>query len=183
MTGIIHIFENPPALYSNWSGKKVKQIDARVAELNGLVAKSDQEKKTSKAQMDELGQSLEASKTEMEAVVAEVAKLQGDMNTMSEKLKTDTQSADAALAEVQKATQFVQRWTSDISFISQMKALEEQLESTEQVIGEKQLTVEAAQQNLNEAKAVAEEAARQKAEADAKAESLKQQMKKLRGSL
>ncbi len=161
---------------------KIKQIDARVTELQGLVAKSDQEKNTSKAQMDELGKSLEAAKTEMEAVVAQVAKLQGDMNSMSEKLQADTQLAAAAFAEVQKATELVQRWTSDISFISEMKALEEQLNSTEQVMVEKQAAVDAAHQKLMEAKSVAEEAARQKAEVDAKAEALKQQMMKLRGA-
>lgn len=162
---------------------KVKQIDARVAELNGLVAKSDQEKNTSKAQMDDFGKSLEASKTEMDAVITQVAKLQGDLKATSEKLKTDTQSAATALVEVQRATQFVQRWTSDISFISEMQALDAQLESIEQAIGEKQTVVDTAEQKLIEAKKVAEQAARQKAEAEAKAESLKQQIMKLRGAL
>ena len=162
---------------------KIKQIDARVAELNGLVAKSDQEKNLSNAQMDELGKTLETAKSEMEAVIIQVGKLQGDLNAMSEKLKLDQQAADAALADVQTATQSVQRWASNISFISEMKMLEQQLKSTEHTLGEKQSAVEAAQAKLNEAKAVAEEAAREKAEIDAKAEAIKQQMMKLRGGL
>ena len=161
---------------------KLKQIDARVSELSGLIAKSDQEKNTSKAQMDELGKTLEASKTEMQAVTAQVTKLQGDMTTMTEKLKTESQSAAAALAEVQKATQFVQRWTSDISFISEMNELNAQLESTEKTIADKQAVVDESQKKLMEAKAAAEEAARQKSEVEAKAKALKQQIMKLRGA-
>jgi predicted nucleic acid-binding Zn-ribbon protein len=64
-----------------------------------------------------------------------------------------------------------------------MQALDAQLESIEQAIGEKQTVVDTAEQKLIEAKKVAEQAARQKAEAEAKAESLKQQIMKLRGAL
>ena len=132
--------------------------------------------------MDELGKTLEASKAEMAAVTTQITQLQGEMETMSERLKSEIQSATAALAEVQEATRFVERWTSDISFISEMKALNQQLESAEQSIEEKQALVDAAQAKLNEARTAAEQAAQQKKEVESRAKSLKQKIMKLRGA-
>lgn len=161
---------------------KLKQLDARMAELNGLVAKSDQEKNTSKAQMEALGKTLETTKSEMQAVTAQVNQMQGDMDVMNEKLKTVSEAAAAAQAEVQSATQMVQRWTSDISFISQMKALKDQLSSTELTIEEKQAAVDAAHKRLLEAQSAVDQAAKQKSDVQSKADDIKQQIKKLRGA-
>jgi chromosome segregation ATPase len=162
---------------------KVKQIDARVTELGSLVAKADQEKNTTKAQMDQLAKTLAETTTEMQTVTAQVTQLQGEFGTMSERLQTETQAAATAFAEVQKATQATQRWTSEIAFISQLKALEQQLKETEESIAAKQTVVDGAHQRLLEAQKVVDEAAKQKADVEKKALDLKQQMMKLRGAL
>ena len=161
---------------------KSKQIEGRLTELNGLVTKSDQEKNTSKSQMDEVSKVLTATKTEMQTVGAQVAKLQGEFGTMTERLKTETQAASVAQLEVQKATALVQEWTSDISFISQMNSLKQKLGSSEEAIAAKQTVVDTAHQKLIDAQNVVDEAAKQKSEAVKKADALKQQIMKLRGA-
>ncbi len=159
---------------------KVKQLDSRIVELNGLVAKSGQEKNTSQAQMDEVAKVLEVTKTEMQNVTAEVTKLQGEMDAMTTKLTAETQAATAAEAVVAQANQLVQRWKGEISFISQLQTLDQQLQSTEQALTEKQAVVDAAQQKLAEAQKLVAEATGQKAEAEKQAEAIKQQIQQLR---
>lgn len=159
---------------------KVKQVDARIAELNGLVAKSGQEKDTSKTQMDQFAKALEMTKTEMQNVTNQVTKLQGDFAAAKTKLTTDTAAANAAQAVVNQAQQLVARWKGEITFISQLKGLEQQLQTTEQTLLEKQALVHAAQQKLTEAQKLADQAAGQKNEVEKKAQSIKQMIDQLR---
>ncbi|MFK7767177.1 MAG: c-type cytochrome domain-containing protein [Mariniblastus sp.] len=160
---------------------KIKQIDERLGELNGLVAKSDQEKKTTKTQMDAFAKSLGLTKSEMEAVSAQVTKLQGEFGTVTEQHKKEAEAANAALVEVQKAKQMVDRWTSDIQFISQLNTLGEQLKTKHQIVEEKQTLVEQAHQKLVEAQRIVDEAKNQKAAIENEANSIKDQIHKLRG--
>ncbi len=160
---------------------KTAQIDGRVVELTGLVAKSDQEKNTTKAQMDELTKTLAATNSEMVAVTAEVTKLQGEIVVMTEKLKTETETATAAAAEVQTANQQVEKWNGEIAFVAQLTTLKEQLKVTEETIPAKQAVVDEAHQKLLESQKLVDEAAQQKAEVVNQAEGLKQQMMQLRG--
>ncbi len=162
--------------------KKIVQIDARVSELGGLVAKSDQEKITSKAQMDEIAKSVATTKEEMQAITAQVSKLQGEFGAMTEKLKTESDAAAAAQSEIQAATQLVQKWTSSIAFIADLNSLENQLVETRSTIAAKQAVVDQAQQKFIEAQQVVDEAKKQKSDAVEKSETLKVQLMKLRGA-
>ncbi len=175
---------NDPELKTTFESMqaKSKKIEGRLAELNGLVSKSVQEKKTSKSQMDEVSKTLSAIKVEMKTVGDQVTKLQGDFDSMTERLKTETQAATSAHAEVQKATTLVQKWTGDISFIAQLKTLKQKYQDSQEVIAAKQASVDAAQQTLVDAKKVVDNASKLKSDAVQEAEALKQQMMKLRGA-
>lgn len=161
---------------------KAKQIGARILELNGLLAKSDQEKNTSKAQMDEVAKTLESTKTEMKNVTEQVTKLQGDLDTMTTKLTTETQAAAAAGAIVAQAKQLVDRWKGEISFVSQLQALDQQFETAQQALAEKENLVSAAKQKLTEAQKLVDEANGQKSAAEKQAEAIKNQINQLRGA-
>ena len=160
---------------------KLKQIDARVTELTNLVAKADQEKNTTKTQMDELVKTVNNAKSEMTTVSAQVNKLQGEFAAMDGQLKKDTAAASAAKTAVDNATNLVNRWKGDIEFISTLKTLNQDLANTEKMIGDKQMLVDEANQKLNQAKQVVDQAKQQKSEVENKANAIRQQMLQLRG--
>jgi hypothetical protein len=101
---------------------------------------------------------------------------------MTEQLQTEKASATAAQAEGQQATQQVQKWTAEISFIANLKALKKQLQQTEETVVARQTTLDAAHQELLDAQKASEEASRLKTEAKQQADDLKAQMMKLRGA-
>lgn len=173
---------NDPDLKNNVNllANKMKQIDSRVTELNGLVQKSDQEKNTTKAQMDALAKTIAAANTEMATVSAQVTKLQGEFGAVTEKHKKEAAAAAAAWAEVQKAQQEVQRWTSDIQFISQLNSLDQQLQAKHQSVAEKQAVVEQAHQKLVQAQEVVNAAKNQRAAIENEAKAIQEQIQKLR---
>jgi len=160
---------------------KLKQIDARVTELNNLVAKTNQKKNTTKTQMDSLSKLVLTTKNEMTTVTAQVNKLQGEFTTMDGQLKKDVEAATAAKAVVDNATHQVNRWKGDIQFISIMNTLNQDLANTEKLIDEKQTLVDQANQKLDQAKLVVDQAMQQKSEIEKKADTIKQEMLKLRG--
>lgn len=159
---------------------KLKQIGDRVTELNALVAKSDQEKTTTKTQMDLLTKSVQATKTEMQTVTSQVTKLQNDFGAMTEQLKKDNAAVAEAKALVDRATELVNRWNNDIQFITTLTTLNQNLTQTQKVVDEKQAAVDQANQQLTVAKSVVDQAVQQKSAIEKQAEAIKQQVLELR---
>lgn len=160
---------------------KLKQVSARVGELNGLVAKSVEEKATSKARMDELAGSLAATKAEMTALTSQVVKLESEFGQMDEKLKSEAAVAEAAKQEVERAAGELARWQGEIDFVAQLKSFGEQLAQSEQEVSAKQAIVDAAEQKLAEAERLVAEANAAKAAAETQTQAVKAKMLELRG--
>ena len=87
------------------------------------------------------------------------------------------------MANVQQATQQVNYWNSNLSFVAEMKSLQAEILSVDTEIAAKKTAADAAIVKLSEAQKTADDARRQKTEADAKAKTLKDKMSKLRRSL
>jgi hypothetical protein len=87
------------------------------------------------------------------------------------------------MANVQQATQQVNYWNSNLSFVAEMKSLQAEILSVDTEIAAKKTATDAAIVKLSEAQKTADDARRQKTEADAKAKILKDKMSKLRRSL
>ena len=87
------------------------------------------------------------------------------------------------MANVQQATQQVNYWNSNLSFVAEMKSLQAEILSVDTEIAAKKTAADAAIVKLSEAQKTADDARRQKTEADAKAKILKDKMSKLRRSL
>jgi hypothetical protein len=87
------------------------------------------------------------------------------------------------MANVQQATQQVNYWNSNLSFVAEMKSLQAEILSVDTEIAAKKTAADAAIVKLSEAQKTADDARRQKTEADANAKILKDKMSKLRRSL
>ena len=161
---------------------KFKQLRDRVNELTGLIDKSHQEKKTTKAQMDGLSVMILAGKDEQTEAVAQVASLQKQLGQMNEKLKVSTAAASEAKGQLDSAAQLVDRCKSDIAFIVDLKALRAELSQKQKLIDDKQLVVDQAKQELTKAEEVVRQANKQKADIKKQVDEVKQRMMKLRGA-
>jgi len=87
------------------------------------------------------------------------------------------------MANVQQATQQVNYWNSNLSFVAEMKSLQAEILSVDKEIAAEKTAADAAIVKLSEAQKTADDARRQKTEADANAKILKDKMSKLRRSL
>ena len=159
---------------------KLKQLRGRVEELNGLVNRSNQEKKTTKSQMDTLQKTIQTDKGELNNAIAQVASLQKQLGQMNEKLKTSAAAAEQAKGQLDSANQLVHRCKDDIAFIASLKALRAELSQTQKVIEEKQVSVDQAKQKLAEAEKVVGQANQQKTAVEKQAQEIKQRMMQLR---
>lgn len=162
---------------------KIQQLDLRISELNGMVAEANEATITTKAQMDLAANNVNGTKTEMQAVFAEVTKLKVDVETTQKKVDVGSEITAAAMANVQQATQQVNYWNSNLSFVAEMKSLQAEILSVDTEITAKKTAADAAIVKLSEAQKTADDARRQKTEADAKSKILKEKMSKLRRSL
>ena len=160
---------------------KSKQIAARIVELNELIKKSDQEKNTTKAQMDQLAATMKTSKTELDKMTAQITQMESAVNTITQQLNQQQTATDAAQKELDFSKQLVNRWKSDIAFIEQLKNMKAQLSQVEEVVSQKQAVVEQAHQKLMEAQKVVDDAKQQKQATEAQADQVRQQILKLRG--
>lgn len=161
---------------------KLDQLNARAKELGGLVAKSDQEKNTTKTQMDQLASAVAAAKSEMNQVGEEIKKLEGAHATTSQTLAQQTKAAAEAKAGVDRAMAELTRWKNEVAFVGQLSSLKQQLKTQEELVAQKQSVVEAAHQKLAEAQKVVDEAVKQRTEASNQAKSLADQIQKLRST-
>jgi hypothetical protein len=160
---------------------KLNQITARVNELKGLVDKSNQEKNTTKTQMDQLAKTVKVAQSEMTNLSAQVKKLEGEHAAVSNQLKTQTEAELTSQGKVNWWTGQATRWKSDIAFIAQLKSLKEQLAAKQTVIAEKQTVVDSSQQKLLEAQKVVEQAVASRKAIEDQAAGINQQIQKLRG--
>ena len=160
---------------------KLNQLTARTKELTGLVAKADQEKNTTKTQMDGLVKVVQTVQSEMNVVTNQVKKLEGEHAASAKQLTTQNQAASAALAEVNQAKSLVQKWQGDIAFIGQLKSLKEQLKAKQDVVAQRQTVVDAAHQKLAEAQKVVDDAVQQRKAVEQQADGINQQIHQLRG--
>ncbi len=162
---------------------KIQQLDTRIVELNGMVVKSNEATNAMKAQMDTAANNVNETKAEMEKVLAEVTKLTVDVEATQRKVDAGSKITAAAMAEVQQATQQVNYWNSNLSFVAEMKAIQAEILSVDEDIAAKQTAADAAKAKLSEAQKLADDATRQKNEAEAKAQALKEKLSNLRKSL
>lgn len=162
---------------------KIQQLDLRISELNEMVAKANEATITTKAQMEVAANNVNGTQTEMQAIIAEVTKLKVDVETTQKKVDVGSKITAAAMANVQQATQQVNYWNSNLSFVAEMKSLQAEILSVDTEIAAKKTAADAAIVKLSEAQKTADDARRQKTEADAKAKTLKDKMSKLRRSL
>ena len=161
---------------------KFKQLDARVNELNGLVNKSNQEKKTTKAQLDAFAKSVQDNQNEMNNAIAQVAKLQKELGAMNQKLKKDAAAAAEAKGQLDRSQQLVNRCKDDIAFISNLNALRAELAQKQKAIDAKQVVVDQAKQKLADAEKLVGQANEQKSAVEKQADEIKQRMMQLRGA-
>lgn len=162
---------------------KIQQLDSRTSELNGLVTKANEVTNAMKAQMETATNNVNSTQTEMQTAIAEVTKLKVDVESTQKKVDVGSKITAAAMADVQQATQQVNYWNSNLSFVAEMKLIQAEILSVESDIAAKKSAADAANSKLSEAQKIANEAMKQKSEADAKAKALKDRMSKLRRSL
>jgi len=136
-----------------------------------------------KAQMELAANNVNGTKTEMQNVIAEVTKLKVDVETTQKKVDVGSKITAAAMADVQQATQQVNYWNSNLSFVAEMKAIQAEILSVDTDIAAKKTAADAANTKLSEAQKTADDAMRQKKEAEAKAQALKEKLSKLRQTL
>jgi WD40 repeat protein len=162
---------------------KIQQLDSRISELNGLAAKAKEATNAMKAAMDTAVNNVTGTKTEMQTVIAEVTKLKVNVETTQKKVDVGSKITAAAMADIQQATQQVNYWNSNLSFVAEMKSLQSEILSVEKDIAAKKLNEDTANAKLSEAQKIADDARQQKNEADAKAKMLEEKMSKLRRTL
>jgi chromosome segregation ATPase len=105
------------------------------------------------------------------------------VETIQKKVDVGSKITAAAMADIQQATQQVNYWNSNVSFVAEMKSLQSEILSVEKDIAAKTSAQDAANAKLSEAQKTADEAQKQRNEADAKAKILKEKMSKLRRTL
>ena len=162
---------------------KLQQLDARINELNGLVAKANETTNAMKAQMETAANNVNGTKTEMQTVIAEVTKLKVDVESTQKKVDVGSKITAAAMSDVQQATQQVNYWNSNLSFVAEMKSIQAEILSVDTDIAAKKTAADAANTKLSEAQKTVDDAMRQKNEAEAKAQALKEKLSKLRQAL
>ncbi len=160
---------------------KKNGVAAKAAELASLVEKSNQQKETTKTQMDQLTVNLTNERKTMEAMVAQVVQLESQLAEVTKQVEAETQVVQAAQAELDQARQEVDKWKGHLAFIEQLTALQGQLSQTEQTVEERLAAVEAANEKLAAAKAVLEQAQAAKQEQENQANSLRDQILQLQG--
>lgn len=161
----------------------IQQLDSRINELNGLTARAKEATIAMKAAMDTAVNNVTGTKTEMQTVITAVTKLKVDVETTQKKVDVGSKITAAAMADIQQATQQVNYWNSNLSFVAEMKSLQSEILSVEKDIAAKTSAQDAANAKLSEAQKTADEARKQRNEADAKAKMLKEKMSKLRSTL
>ena len=159
---------------------KAKTIEARVVELNSLVAKSNEEKNTTKAQMDKLAAALQIDKTLIKSLTTQVTQLEAETTKLKQQVATETKAATDAQREVDSAKQSVDKWKSDIAFIGQLKDLNGKLAVVEENVAARQSVVDEAHQKLMQAQAVVDQAKQQKSTTQSEADAIRQQILQLR---
>ncbi|MDA7925141.1 hypothetical protein N9B60_07035, partial [Mariniblastus sp.] len=106
-----------------------------------------------------------------------------NVETTQKKVDVGSKITAAAMADIQQATQQVNYWNSNLSFVAEMKSLQSEILSVEKDIAAKKLNEDTANAKLSEAQKIADDARQQKNEADAKAKMLEEKMSKLRRTL
>ena len=160
---------------------KSKTIETRIVELNSLVAKSNEEKNTTKAQMDKMAAALQVDHTLIKSLTTQVTQFETEAAKLKLQVDSESKAATAAQVAVESAKQRVEKWKSDIAFIGQLNDLNSKLTAVEQTVGARQTVVDEAHQKLMQAQTVVEEAKQQKSQTESEADALRQQILILRG--
>ena len=159
-----------------------KNLDeTRLLELGSLVAKSDEEKALAKKQMDELAVTLQADSQSLATLTAEVTQLQSQIAPLTTQAEVESQTEAAAAAEMAAAQQQIEKWNGQLEFIKQLDQLNMELEKTEQVMVERQTSVDVAQEKLRGVATEVEQAQQQQQATEAEAESLRVKILQLQG--
>lgn len=160
---------------------KLAQIQARIAELTPLVTKADQEKTTTKAQIDTLTKSVQTFQSESQNIAAQVKKLEGEHANVTATLAAQNKAAAEALIKVQQTQVAVNLWKAEIAFIEQLANLKSQVAAKEEIVDQRQTVVDQANQKLQEAQKLVEQAVQQRTAVETEAAKIKEQILKLRG--
>ncbi len=161
-------------------GAKLQQLQSRVVELNGLVAKSDQMKITTQKQVEQLTQSTATAKSEMDVINQQIAQFETQIGAMNDQLLAARATADAAKLHVDQALANANRWENEIGFIAQLEQLAAELKSARDAYTVQEAAVAKANEKLKEIEAQATYARAVQSEAQQKVEDLFKKMQELR---
>ena len=160
---------------------KLKQVDARITELSGLVAKSGEQTTTTRSKMNQLNQVVTTTQEEIQTTESQVKQLQGSVSAKTEIQKKNQTTLQQAQAKLAQAKKMVEQCKSDIAFIDQLAQLKQNLDAAQQQIGERQIAVDTAHKKLVAAQQEVDAAKQKQAVVVQQADSVREQIKKLRG--
>lgn len=162
-------------------GEKLKQVIARVGELNTLVSQSDQKQAATEQQVKQLTASLDQATPELATATTEITKLESEIGALNDQLAKQQESASAAEQKVQLSLAQVARWQGEIDFVAQLDSINNELQAAREEYTATETAAAEAAQKLAEIEQQATFARNVQTEAQQKVEDLNRQLRELQG--
>jgi WD40 repeat protein len=154
---------------------------ARIGTLKSQLQQATQKQETAKAEIAELTIQRDESQKQLASLNASIAARAMELGKANDQRAKQKPALDKAKADVQRPTNALGYWNSELQFAKSLAQLETTLRSAEEVEQGKLDEVDAAKEKLAAAQAVVNQANQKRAESTKQVEVIEQQIQALKG--